>query len=311
MVSHAPHVTNAVLELLRPEGLGLEIAPYFDPFLPKGDEFNIFYADYISTEEIRAKAEQNPDFHDVEVPEVDFVWTPGKALIDCFPSGMCFNYAIASHVMEHVPNPIGWVCEILSVLSIGGRLALFLPDRRRNTDYFRNLTTFAELVSWWIVQPACPTPQQIVDFMGSSLDSGKVNGDYSNPQLSQKFRAYTDVDAIQTACFVARHGNYLDLHATVWEPDQFVSVFQRIVDAGLLNVEISTPILHDLEFVIVLTKHGEPRLKAPRKPEIWPPMAEQKSLSERFKGRARRYLPEWQLNALRQLRQVFRAVRRN
>ncbi len=238
---------------------------------------------------------------------MDFVWTPGKTLTDCVPADLRFDYAVASHVMEHVPNPIGWISEILSVLSIGGRLAVFLPDRRRNFDYFRNLTTFAEPVSLWILQPTSSTPLQIIDFMGSSLDTRKVSGDYSDTRLSPEFRAFTDADAIETACYAARHGGYLDIHATVWEPEHFVSMLQRLATAGLLNVEISAPVLHDLEFAVVLTKLGEPRIGAPQRQKICRRLAGEKSFSERLKGFARRYLPEWQMSILRRLRRSFLA----
>ena len=167
--------------------------------------------------------------------------------------------------MEHVPNPIGWLNEILVLLNSGARLALFLPDRRRNTDVFRNLTTFGELVGLWITQPAVPSPNQILDFMTNSLDGARVSGNWSELHPDSAPRAYSDSDAFSFATSVGLSGNYVDIHATVWEPEHCVKVLERVVQAGLLNVAISAPEETELEFAVVLTKLGEPAsLPTPR-----------------------------------------------
>ena len=267
MVQHSPQMTSAVMKLLQPEGRGLEIAPYFDPFLLKGGDLEVYYTDYISTEEIRAKAAYNPGGKSAEVPAVDFVWVPGKPLAECAPSGLTFDYAAASHVMEHVPNPIGWLNEILAVLNPGGRLALFLPDRRRNVDIFRNLTSFGELVGLWITQPAVPTPHQILDFMTMSLDGTKLSGDWSNLSVATAPTFYSDSDSLSFATSAGMNGTYVDIHATVWEPEHCVKVLERVVQAGLLNVAISSPEETELEFAVVLTKLGEPASLPPPRPK--------------------------------------------
>ena len=267
MVQHSPQMTSAVMKLLRPEGRGLEVAPYFDPFLLKGGDLEVYYTDYISTEEIRAKAANNPGGKSAEVPAIDFVWIPGKPLAACAPVGLTFDYAAASHVMEHVPNPIGWLNEILTLLNPGGRLALFLPDRRRNIDIFRNLTSFGELVGLWITQPAVPTPHQILDFMTMSLDATKLSGDWSNLSVATAPTFYSDTDSLSFATSAGMNGTYVDIHATVWEPEHCVKVLERVVQAGLLNVAISPPEETELEFAVVLTKLGEPARLAPSLPQ--------------------------------------------
>ena len=267
MVQHSPQMADAVMSLLRPEGRGLEVAPYFDPFLLKDGNYEVYYTDYISTEEIRAKAANNPGGKSAEVPAIDFVWTPGKALVDCAPAGLTFDYAVASHVMEHVPNPIGWLNDILAALNTGGRLALFLPDRRRNMDFLRSLTTFGELVGLWITQPAIPTPHQVLDFMTLALDATKCSGDWDNLTPDTATTFYSDSDALSFATSAALSGTYVDIHATVWEPEHCVKVLERVVRAGLLNVAISAPVESELEFALVLTKLGEPARNPPPLPE--------------------------------------------
>ena len=251
---------------LQPSGVGLEVSPYFDPFLSKSD-YNILYTDYIGTEEIRAKAADNPDLRNRNVPAVDFIWTPGAPLAQCAPDGMLFDYVVASHVMEHVPNPIGWLNEILSVVKIGGRVALFLPDRRANADYLRQETQFHHLAQWWMEQPSTPTPGQVLDFMVHSfaLRHGMVvDWDARGGPVGLE-RAYSDAEALSTSTFVHNEGAYIDVHCTVWNAETFKAIFQQVVAAGLLNVAIGNVTPENAEFSIVLTKLGEPFLKPPAK----------------------------------------------
>ena len=267
MVAHSPSITKKVIGLLRPIGRGLEIAPYYDPFLVKSINNDVSYTDYISTEEIRAKANLNPGGKDADICAIDFVWVPGENLKNCAPNDAKFDYAVASHVMEHVPNPVGWLNEILSVVVTGGRLAIFLPIRETNFDMFRELTTFAELVDLWILQPAGPTARQVLEFMSEAVDQSKLANLGPEFSRSAAVRPYTDDQAIDSAVHIAQTKCYLDVHATVWNPIQFVEVFSRIVDCGLMNVVISEVVHDELEFALVFTKVGEPTRLPPVLPK--------------------------------------------
>jgi SAM-dependent methyltransferase len=248
-------------------GEGLEIAPYFDPFLSKS-EHNVLYTDYIDNDEIRKKADENPSLKTQAIPEIDFVWVPGRPLKECAPEGKLFDYVVASHVMEHVPNPVGWLNELLSVTKVGGKVLLFLPDRRTNSDYRRSLTSFAQLYEWWLLQPGVPTPGQIADFMGESIDAGGWNFLEGPPPAIK--RPYSDSELVNTTIFYRRNYGYIDIHASVWEPDQCRVAFERFAASGILNVSVSNPLSDPLEFAIVLTKLGEPQIMPPPADELAP-----------------------------------------
>ena len=51
------------------------------------------------------------------------------------------DYAIASHVLEHVANPIAALAEWYRVLRPGGIIYLVVPDRRATWEHTRALTT--------------------------------------------------------------------------------------------------------------------------------------------------------------------------
>ncbi len=265
MVAHSPNMSSFVLNKMQAHGFGLEIAPYFDPFLFKKDFENLFYTDYCSNSELLEKAKKNPGFvGGGSLPEIDFVWIPGAALSDCAPDGIRFDYAVASHVMEHVPNPIGWMNEVLATMVDGGRLALFLPHRRTNMDRDRNLTTFGELVGLWASQPSVPTPTQVGDFLTNSIDIDRNEVLAGRAATAPGRCHYSDEEVVSFCTWVATTGRYLDVHCTVWEPGQFIDVIRRATEAGLMNVDVSETYDDMFEFAVILTKRGSPRLTPPR-----------------------------------------------
>ncbi|WP_044156709.1 class I SAM-dependent methyltransferase, partial [Escherichia coli] len=58
-----------------------------------------------------------------------------------------FDLIVASHVIEHVPDLIGWLKDAISVLKVGGTLALVVPDKRFTFDILRPLATYREVAA--------------------------------------------------------------------------------------------------------------------------------------------------------------------
>jgi trans-aconitate methyltransferase len=90
---------------------------------------DVRYVDCIDNDTIIKKAAENPGSVGREIPRIDWVWTPGKRLRSCIPAHVAFDYCVATHVMEHVPDTIGWLNQIFEVMHDGAVLALALPDR--------------------------------------------------------------------------------------------------------------------------------------------------------------------------------------
>ncbi|MEF0941660.1 methyltransferase domain-containing protein [Rhizobium sp. BR 362] len=264
------------LQRLNTAGIGLEVAPYFNPTLRRS-EFNVVYTDYISNEEIAAKAVENPSAAGREIPKIDFVWTPGVPLKECAPTNACYDYALASHVMEHVPNPIGWLNEILETLKVGAQLRLMLPDRRHTNDYLRPVTTFAQLISYWLERPAVPTSMQVCDFLSSCLDDRLHAGFDDEDRPINTVRAYTDAEAVNFAEFVYNERQYIDVHCTVWTPSSFEEAITRAAALGIINADIEIINEARVEFVVDLIKRGEPSRRP--SPKRYSPTSEQSRVS--------------------------------
>ena len=219
---------------------GLEIAPYFHPVTDR-TRHDVFYVDCIDNDEIRRKAAANPGAVGRDVPTIDAVWVPGRRLSACV-NGRRFGYAIACHVLEHVPNPLGWLHEILECVEPSGRVAIMLPNKMHTMDYHRPLTTFAQIAGWSVENPSRPTPTQVMDFLSQSFhDDGSLWVDARPPAFDSAPRSYSDTQALQYARDVHATGMYLDVHCSVWTPESFIDVFERLRRCGLIDAVVTGP----------------------------------------------------------------------
>lgn len=249
------------------QGQGLEVSPYFNPAVCK-DQYNVRYVDYVDNATLKKKAAENPVGKTCDVPEIDWVWHPGKRLRKCIPKGITFDYVVASHVFEHVPNVIGWLNEIFEVLHNDAKLALAIPDRRLTMDFYRRESTLGDIVGNWIESPCHPTPAQVMDFLCQSFHDTRQKPDdpmidVASIPFGEVPRHYSDEKALEFAIWSHNTRGYLDVHCTVWTPHSFMDLMTRVSSLGLLNVEISQPIENPGrgEFIVHLTKKGESRIK--------------------------------------------------
>jgi len=109
------------------QALGLEIGPSHRPVAAKRNGFNVRILDHLDAPGLRAKyADHGVDVAAIE--EVDYVWR-GESL-EALVGGERFAWIIASHVIEHVPDFIGFLGSCERILAPGGVLSLAVPDKR-------------------------------------------------------------------------------------------------------------------------------------------------------------------------------------
>jgi hypothetical protein len=75
-----------------------------------------------------------------------------------------FDFVYASHVFEHLPNPVGWLEQVADVLEVGGKVSLVIPDKRFCFDVNRQATEIADLVDAYLSGRAHPSLRSICDF---------------------------------------------------------------------------------------------------------------------------------------------------
>jgi len=150
-----------VTEGLDTQGCGLEIGPSHNPITPKRDGYNVVILDYQGADELRAK--YLVDGIDVStIEEVDYVWhgeTYQQLLGD-----RRFSWIIASHVIEHVPDLIGFLQNCASVLTDDGVISLVIPDKRYSFDYHRPISSIGAVIDAHLEMRTQPSVGTAVDY---------------------------------------------------------------------------------------------------------------------------------------------------
>ncbi|MBE6102701.1 MAG: class I SAM-dependent methyltransferase [Selenomonas ruminantium] len=262
---------EAMRKYALPGKAGLELGPLYHPFVTKAEGRQVSYIDYQSAEELREANKDNPEIDVRDIVDIDYVWTPGKGLLECLQSQPeseeeaeqpavvpAFDYIVASQVIEHVPDTLGWVKELFSVLKVGGTLVLGFPDKRYTFDAYRRDTTLPEVIEAYCRREKLPTPRQIFDNCAYAVEDRDFEGmvDMSVP-FSEREKKYSPQEALNFATYAYFNRKYIDSHCTVWTPDNFREIFGALAELGLLQCSFElVEIPEAASFVVFLTKEG-------------------------------------------------------
>lgn len=129
---------EVLLSAIDRNGVGLEIGPSHNPVAPKREGFNVSIIDHLSKSEL-IKKYQNSGVNLAAIEEVDYIWR-GERYADLVGQRECYDWVIASHVIEHSPDLIGFLQSCAEVLKPEGVLSLAVPDARFCFDQFRPIT---------------------------------------------------------------------------------------------------------------------------------------------------------------------------
>lgn len=124
----------------------IEVGPSFRPLAPKSEGWNTCIVDHAGRVELAEKY-KNAGVPLEAIEEVDIIWREG-ALHEAFPDGSKGTYdaLLASHVLEHIPDLLGFLKSAAELLCEEGRLCFALPDKRRCFDFFRPATLAGEVL---------------------------------------------------------------------------------------------------------------------------------------------------------------------
>lgn len=211
--------------------VGLELGPLDRPIVER-HEGKILYADHVDAAALREKYLGNSQISQEAIVDVDVIWAEEGAQT-LAPAST--DYVIASHVIEHVPNLIGWLESIRRVLRDDGSLRLAVPDRRFTFDILRQETRLSDIVYAHLVGAKTPSAFHILD---ARLNSRRVDlaaawrNELDHDCLHPSF-AFDDV--IGTAQHVIDHANYMDTHCWVFTPRHFAELFENACAIGLVK----------------------------------------------------------------------------
>ena len=262
--------TEKLLSGLSIEGkLGLEIGALSRPII-KVSEHKVIYADHANTEVLREKYRNDPNIVIDDIVEVTAV------LDNCTLEeavGTKVDYVVASHVVEHVPNLIGWLNELTAILNEDGEIRLIVPDKRFTFDYLRAKTRLVDVLYADLEKARWPQAHIAMDHIlnRTTLDVGQAWRSEIDPW--QLKRCHTLEDAQRLARQILDSGGYHDVHCWVFTPHSMAVLFVELIDHRLIELECVN--FHDtapdtFEFFVGL-KHTKDLVKAR---QSWLSMAE-------------------------------------
>jgi SAM-dependent methyltransferase len=218
-------------------GLGLEIGPSHNPVAPKSEGFNVHILDVESQEGLRAKYQGHGVNLD-NIEAVDFVWD-GRPLTKLIGNTHCYDYIIASHVIEHVPDFITFLQECEQLLTNDGILSLVVPDKRYCFDYFSPLTTTGDVIDAWMEKRTRPSPGQIFDYFANSAKRGEAIA-WANDGIGGATTLSHEFSEAKTFFHKALDlKDYIDVHCWRFIPPSFELIISDLKKLDLLSLKIN------------------------------------------------------------------------
>jgi SAM-dependent methyltransferase len=124
-------------------GEGIEIGALNNPLAVDGRRARVRYVDMLDREGLLAK---NPELSPAEREKVKAPDIVAEAEdLGVIPDASV-DFVIASHILEHLPNPIRAIREFHRVLRAGGLLYLAIPDKRQSFDRERRVTPLSHVL---------------------------------------------------------------------------------------------------------------------------------------------------------------------
>jgi hypothetical protein len=236
----------------------IEIGALCRPIVPP-ESPRVFYVDHLDTAGLRDKYRDDPSVDIDSIVHVGGIWG-GNTLAEAAATVVPVDYIVASHVIEHVPDLIGWLNELAAALKVGGEVRMAIPDRRYTFDLLRRETQLHEVLEAHLIHARIPSVGRVLDQVINLRDVDLVavwNGTLDLPAM-RKGRPIEG--AMNLARDVLENGAYHDVHCWVFTPRSFSELMLVLAENGHLPFEcraLQDTERGDLEFLCVLRKSGD------------------------------------------------------
>jgi predicted SAM-dependent methyltransferase len=254
---------DKVFYILDRKGLGLEIGPSHNPIAPKKKGFNVHILDHASDEELRKKYQDHGvNLNNIE--EVDFVWR-GESFPELIGNVGCYDWIIASHVIEHVPNFVSYLQQCEALLKKEGILSLVIPDKRYCFDYFSSTSTTGDVLDAYAENRVRPSHGQVFDHIANA---SKRHGNiaWSADELggaTELVHTFAEAKTHWQRSFTTE--DYIDVHCWRFTPASFRLLISDLSNLALINLEIQAEFnTTGCEFYVSLGKKSGPPLELER-----------------------------------------------
>jgi hypothetical protein len=220
---------------------GLEFGALNNPTVDPS-RADVRFIDFTDTANLREQHRAYPERVNALV-EVTYIWSGSGSLADVIGTGELFEWAIASHVIEHVPNILGWLRGIAEVLRPGAVFNLAIPDCRFTFDVDCPRSTIGQVVEADLLSYTYPSIRQAFDFCfhAKAIEPGAI---WQSETDVKSLPAFAGEGAWRLAYDHARNilskGEYIDSHCWIFTPFSYVDILEGLSMVGIMPPLIPT-----------------------------------------------------------------------
>jgi hypothetical protein len=210
---------------------GIEIGPFYNPIAPKNHGWKTVIVDFTDQNGLLEIA-RNHTSKDIRertdyIEPVDVVWRGqplDEACLSINRDG--FGYLIASHVIEHVPDVVGFLKQISRLANDDFVLSLAVPDCRLTFDFFKPLSTTADALLAHRSNRKLHSPETM--FVARAYMAWRGGAGAWQPGSSAEFSFPETLDSAHQQYLSYLSGiengtqTYVDSHCWYWTPSSFM-----------------------------------------------------------------------------------------
>jgi len=245
-----------VLKHVDPKGKGLEIGAGYSPSAPKSTGFDVETLDHLGREELVRKYSGHQNVDTGKIEEVDYVWN-GEPYSELTGKKDYYDWVIASHLVEHTPDLIGFLLNCDEVMKDTGVISLVVPDKRYCFDHFRPITSIAAIIDSYLQGNSLHTPGRIAEYYLGVVARGGVIAWDETTRGNFEFR-HTSAEALARFERARDASEYDDIHAWCFVPHSFRLIIHDLQMLGLIPFrEVDFFLSQGCEFYITLGRQGK------------------------------------------------------
>lgn len=216
------------------------------------------YCDHLEREELLKKYQSHPAEFKQNIVDVDYVW-PGDENLQVFNDirGKV-ELMGASHLIEHVPNLIGWLQRLQEIASEKCILSLAVPIKTNTFDYYRPTSTLGDFLDAHANNAKRPSVRHVVDQRRYAVRNNGQNSWNETVDVSKLEPVFPTVSSWIKIYQNHLDGNYVDSHCWVFTSDSFTQNIDDFRQLGLIKWKIlREPTVWGSEFVVHLERDNE------------------------------------------------------
>ncbi len=219
------------------EGKGLEIGPSYNPICPKRKGFDVETIDCLDADGLRERYGNDPNSQSLiwQIEDVDYIWN-GEDYSELTKKENYYDYILASHLIEHTTDFIGFLQQCAAMLKEDGILSLAVPNKHNCFDFFRENTSLSQVIDKHFGETSRHGRGTLVENRSYYASLGGIVSWTGNTLRTEKKLSFLNTKAFAKQGLEASSA-YIDAHEWVFTPGSFRILINDLNELGLIDLE--------------------------------------------------------------------------